>query len=58
MEGLLGMNTEHTAVMKQQTKQQKPPSAQTKVSLFNYFYINWAFFLQSEFLIDFGVRVT
>ncbi|XP_027882856.1 transmembrane protein 44 [Xiphophorus couchianus] len=33
MEGLLGMNTEHTAVMKQQTKQQKPPSAQTKFSV-------------------------
>ncbi|XP_008405078.1 transmembrane protein 44 isoform X2 [Poecilia reticulata] len=31
VEGLLGMNTEHTAVMKQQKKQQKPPSAaQTK----------------------------
>ncbi|PWA14543.1 hypothetical protein CCH79_00015008 [Gambusia affinis] len=35
IEGLLGMNTEHTAVMKQQKKQQKPPSAQTKFSVFS-----------------------
>ncbi|XP_007542116.1 transmembrane protein 44 isoform X1 [Poecilia formosa] len=36
MEGLLSMNTEHTAVKKQQKKQQKPPSAaQTKFSVFS-----------------------